>query len=114
MCDQPKAFNTLTRKARKDHKCCECQTTIKKGDSYQYSSGVWDGPDSFKQCLRCFKLSQLVINENDGGDCLAFHELQDWFLNQECQGFNLDHIISFYCEKWSLQLGDFDGLFSQP
>lgn len=50
----PSCSSTTLRTARKDHICCECDLGIKKGDKYEYTSGVWDGyPDSFKTCLSC-------------------------------------------------------------
>ena len=47
--------------ARKEHKCCECKRTIKKGEKYSYFFGVWyeDGYGKFtgayKTCLECEK-----------------------------------------------------------
>lgn len=47
--------------ARKDHECCECKKTIKKGQRYQRFDGFWDswekdiqsGYESYKTCLEC-------------------------------------------------------------
>lgn len=50
----PECYQEIWRKARKDHKCCECYRDIKKGEKYQYISGIWDGrPSSFKTCKQC-------------------------------------------------------------
>lgn len=50
----PQAFREVKRKARKEHKCCECHDIIPKGETYIYSSGIWDGePNSYKTCLSC-------------------------------------------------------------
>lgn len=52
--EYPQAYDHITRKARKDHRCCECRGLITKGETYEYHSGVWDGrPDSFKICSDC-------------------------------------------------------------
>jgi len=56
MTEMPKAFSTKTRKANKLHTCCECNHVINTGEEYQYSSGVWDEPRSFKQCLDCHQI----------------------------------------------------------
>lgn len=68
----PEAFKQVTRKARKQHKCCECLYFIKPGDNYIYSSGVWDStPDSFKQCIECanlFKTCTELAEQNDYDD----------------------------------------------
>lgn len=56
MNEMPSAFRQIIRKARKDHKCCECHGIIQKGEKYRYSSGIWDDPESFKQCEDCYKL----------------------------------------------------------
>lgn len=59
--EQPQAFIQTTRKARKLHKCCECLSSIKQGDSYYYSSGIWDSrPYSFKQCITCKRISDVA------------------------------------------------------
>lgn len=43
MCEMPAVFGQEQRKARKEHKCCECAGLIKPGETYTYSHGVWDG-----------------------------------------------------------------------
>jgi len=64
MTEMPKAFVTKTRKARKLHICCECNHAINPGEKYQYSSGIWDEPTSFKQCLDCHQIT-LGASAND-------------------------------------------------
>lgn len=55
--DGPSCSDTVTRRARKEHVCCECRKPIAKGQLYEYISGVWDGrPDSFKTCLLCVEI----------------------------------------------------------
>lgn len=52
--EMPETVREIRRKARKQHKCCECASTIEAGDEYVYISGVWNGePRSFKQCRNC-------------------------------------------------------------
>lgn len=52
--DRPSVVSTTIRKARKPHKCCECDKEIHKGQRYQFISGLWDGEwDSYKTCLPC-------------------------------------------------------------
>ena len=53
MNELPKCSNASIRKARKEHKCYGCLKTIKVGEKYQYTSGVWDVPMDFKHCLNC-------------------------------------------------------------
>ena len=44
-------------KARKPHKCCECERTIQPGERYEYVRGLWDGEfETYKTCLGCFRL----------------------------------------------------------
>ncbi len=87
MCEMPQAFSSVTRKARKTHKCCECGRTINAGEKYQYSSGIWDGePDSFKQCLNCNEI-MLAAEKLDDYDSPAFRDLREWFYGFMCIGF---------------------------
>lgn len=99
MCDMPSVFNSKTRKARKSHKCCECSATINKGDSYRFSSGIWDdGPASYKQCGNCGVICEWAVSEDarEHGDGVGFGELREWFLRYECLDFNgAELLISF-------------------
>ena len=74
MCDcdynPPTLFIQSERKARKEHKCCECKSKIVKGETYVYTVGVWDHEfDSFKQCLACCELSARIENELECPPC---------------------------------------------
>jgi hypothetical protein len=45
------------RKARKEHRCCECRETIAKNAKYEYVSGIWDRtPSAWKTCLSCVEI----------------------------------------------------------
>ena len=42
------------RRARKEHKCCECHAPIRVGERHQFASGLWDGAwGSFRTCKAC-------------------------------------------------------------
>jgi len=88
MSDIPSAFKTTTRKAAKEHKCCECGDTINKGDQYQYSSGIWGGePSSFKQCLNCHEIMEAaIISAEYADEGPSFGCLRIWFEDFQCLG----------------------------
>lgn len=70
--DPPSCLTTETRRAKKEHTCCECWRLISPGDRYEHASGVWDGrPDSFKTCARCVGLraAHLDAEQASDGDC---------------------------------------------
>lgn len=47
-------YNEIGRKARKEHECCACHETIRKGERYVVISSLFDGKwATDKQCLRC-------------------------------------------------------------
>lgn len=88
MCDRPEAFSSRQRKARKIHKCCECREEIKKGDNYQYSSGVWDRETlDFKQCMNCHEIMQRAEALVTEYDPPGFGELRSWFEEFICRDF---------------------------
>ena len=90
MCESPSAFKSLARKAAKEHACCECGSCIKKGDSYQYSSGVWNGePSSYKQCNNCHEIFTAVsaYGRKEGLYNLGLSELKEWFFEYMCRDF---------------------------
>jgi len=97
MSEMPSAFNSITRKARKEHKCCECGVEIKKGDKYRYSSGIWDGePDSYKQCSDCHEIMMAAssYDRNNHGDGVAFRELREWFFGFMCIDFKGQNLVN--------------------
>jgi hypothetical protein len=84
-CDRPQAFRQHIRKARTAHKCCECGTAIVAGDLYEYTSGIWEKPDSFKTCLPCAE-ERADIDLYHADDCLpCFGELKGYLREDERQ-----------------------------
>ena len=52
--DMPSVWTEEDRKARKEHKCCECGEIIKVGEKYEYFSGCYDGKWwVYKTCEVC-------------------------------------------------------------
>ena len=100
MCDMPQAFQSIQRKAAKDHKCCECREPIKKGEAYQYSSGIWDGqPSSFKQCLNCSAIMTAVADSSGLDEFPSFGDLAEWFQGYEHIGFSGQEWIDGMAEQ---------------
>jgi hypothetical protein len=55
--DSATCYSESVRTARKEHACGECDDTIKKGERYEYVSGIWDGrASSYKTCLLCVEI----------------------------------------------------------
>ena len=84
--DAPSAFWVISPRARKTHRCCECYTDIKPGETYEKVAGVWGGEfDHHKTCEACVRLREWLIEQN----C-------DWFFGgvYEClEGSGLDKEI---------------------
>ena len=60
-CLLPDVYGVKYRHARKEHKCCECNGLISKGEWYFYHHGVWDSQGrSFKVCSDCEQLRQEI------------------------------------------------------
>ena len=69
-CESPEVFEQVIRKARKQHRCCECGGAITPGDYYQYAHGIWaDGPAGFKTCIPCARLRRDIETEGRRKDC---------------------------------------------
>lgn len=89
MSEAPSCMFQKIRKARIDHKCCECFCVIHKGQNYLYTSGVWGGAgQSFKQCIDCHEImmsASSISESEDEQPC--FGMLADWFFNSMCRGF---------------------------
>lgn len=92
-CDDtpPSAFSEETRKARKEHQCCECLDPILRGEHYSYSSGIWDRePGSFRRCLSCAAWAAALHKALRGSTsciCVVFGQLweavAEWAEDQE-------------------------------
>jgi len=51
-------FHKRVRKAVKEHKCCECDKVIAKGERYEYASGKCEGEMwQAKTCLICAEIA---------------------------------------------------------
>ena len=60
MCD---FYNKETRKARKEHICCECHRIITKGENYLVGAGKYDGSFFFdKTCSICDEIKMAFID----------------------------------------------------
>lgn len=61
MCEMPSVYACDHRKARKEHKCCECHGVIAVGEKYHNHHGIWNGQgDTFKVCEECNALRDEV------------------------------------------------------
>jgi len=89
--DQPEFIYEETRKARKEHNCCECGRIISRGEKYEHTTGKWDRIDTFKTCIDCLSIRNaffcagwgytmiqsdlwehlLEMNGDISGDCIA-------------------------------------------
>lgn len=76
--EQPSFYHDIERKARKDHRCCECRGIIKQGERYHEHRGKWDGEVStFKRCADCTHLACDLAKELYDGECgVAFGQLK--------------------------------------
>lgn len=60
-CDEmPRCQTTTTRRARREHQCCECYDTIVRGERYCELKGLdYDGdPFIHRTCLPCERIRQ--------------------------------------------------------
>lgn len=70
--DAPVTFHaTNVKKARTDHRCCECRQTIPSGSSYEKVKGIWPdfGPHTFKTCNACVALRAEVQRLEEAAGC---------------------------------------------
>ena len=65
--DPATLYNVQTRKAAKDHKCDECGGTIRKGENYEYVTGLWEGQwSTFRTCPDCIPIRCDIANGPGG------------------------------------------------
>ena len=112
MCELPQAFKSVTRKARKDHKCCECYSLINRGDEYQYSSGIWEHePRHFKQCMNCNIIMHGASRMSDAYDeGVAFEGLRDFFMEYVDSTFNGIEFLESMADQIGIEPSDLNRL----
>lgn len=77
-CELPSFYSVHDRKAKKQHKCCECSALILPGEVYVYCIGKWDDLEVFKQHLLCANACRYVRDELSDGECIGFGTLKEW------------------------------------
>ena len=78
-CDLPSVFSDTIRKSHREHKCCECERTIKVGEKYHLFKGCWEGKWSeYKTCMPCWDLWIEVQKGYRDDGWPAFGELEEW------------------------------------
>ena len=85
MCEMPVCYALKQRVARKEHKCIECHGIIKKGELYDFHSGVWDGQgQSFKVCLDCEELrAEMEVTAHYDDERIALGEIASSLTDDE-------------------------------
>jgi hypothetical protein len=78
MCEMPSCCGHEIRKARKPHKCCECDGVIQPGENYHYHHGVWDGEAAdYKVCIDCEALRAEYDADSHADECTALAQLSE-------------------------------------
>jgi hypothetical protein len=68
-------WTDIERKARKAHRCYECNRTIQPGETYTRSAGVWEGNfQCVKRCAHCMAYMRIIDRMDRGA-------LEDWNLS---------------------------------
>lgn len=80
--EEPSIFRREMRRARKEHRCCECFRVILPGEEYEHDSGLWDGRwDRYKTCLGCSRIREAFCSSGcvygelveAVADCIGFY-----------------------------------------
>jgi len=75
--ESPEFFWRKDRKAKIEHRCCECGSTIHKAEKYEYACGKWDGAVSaYKTCERCLDFRRW-FEKNRPCVCWAFRSMYE-------------------------------------
>jgi hypothetical protein len=77
-CEWPEFYFEIFPKARKEHKCVECQGKIPVGEKHLHYRGKWDGEITVgRQHMMCRELCMFIRDKMQGGECVPFGGLFD-------------------------------------
>ena len=77
--EYPTVYSEATRKARKEHTCYECGSSIYIGVEHMVAEGLWDGKwKRFRWCLKCEELRQKILSISSDDEIPAFGDLHEW------------------------------------
>jgi len=77
--EAPSVWTESYPKARKEHKCYECDRIIKPGEKYHNFKGCWEGKwAEFKTCEPCNDLRHEIGAEDSDGSMPPFGHLSEW------------------------------------
>ena len=63
MCELPDVFSQTTRRARRNHTCCECDLMIRPGERYEVIKGLWYVRwETYKTCLSCAAWRKVAVD----------------------------------------------------
>jgi hypothetical protein len=66
--------------ARKQHRCCECDAPILKGEKHFIGVGKWDGVIStHRQHLLCMEACIFIRDHFEHGECIGLGELMEYW-----------------------------------
>lgn len=90
----PSALWKDFRKAKKEHRCCECRGIISINESYNRYRGIWDGePGHFKECLDCSYLrDEINANIQDYEERVYFTGLGEYVCEMQDKSFALKYL----------------------
>ena len=100
MSELPSCTSDKVRKARKKHKCCECQNPIDIGENYHYLSGIWNGePKDYKTCMGCRELREYAYSFARDMQCNdeeypALGEIHYWISEYEITPEQLERMFA--------------------
>ena len=109
----PECGTIKDRKARKEHKCCECNRTILKGEVYRDESGIWEGkPDCFKTCKDCLSVRDVYFCGFEYGrlwECLTEEIRESDMLDGRLKSVTVKacfDILGIHQDKWDEEDGE--------
>jgi hypothetical protein len=72
--------------ARKEHRCCECDAPISKGEKHFHAKGKWGGKISdYRQHLLCLEACMYIRDYLNGGECICFGGMWEWHCESKWQ-----------------------------
>jgi hypothetical protein len=95
-CERPEFYKEKMVKGRKEYRCVECGSLIRKGELHQVTTGKWDTDVMhFRQCAPCHQVMEDCLEYAESPCDVNFGEIDEWVSEMQRDDLAADVVERF-------------------